>query len=429
MALPAQTRTLRLAIVAVALFGVLLVTHLTLQQTVNNFAFGCSGVVGGDAAADSGCADVTSSRWATLFGVSQTTLGFLFYGLMALLRLAYAVRRDDRLRLGAFALSGIGVAYSAFLVFLQATQIGSFCALCMGSALTTLILFLLHVTEHRRLRSVATAPVRTARSEPTGLAALRPYAPLLGLFVLLLGADVVLARSGAETATPEGAPASLTAAATPGGATPAAATPTGPGACAFDPATAPISDTSPFTTGPFIGNPDATVEVIELFDPNCPHCKDLMAVLEPVIEANRDRVRFYPVAYPLRNESVGQVAALALAQREGKYFDLIEEMFRRQDRTWGMTMPEIEAAVQAVGMDPAVVRGTLSDQTRLQPMLEAIQAQGQAVATAFATADGGISVPKVAVNGRVLASTYESYSPTCLQQFIDDAASAASTPE
>ncbi len=429
MALPAPTRALRLAIVAVALFGILLVTHLALQKSVNDFAFGCSGVAGEMTDSASGCADVTSSQWATLFGIPQTTLGLIFYVLMAVLRLGYVVQRDDRLRLAAFALAGVGVLYSAWLVTVQATQIGSFCALCLASAVTTLVLFLLHVIEHRRLRGVADAPVRTSRPEPTGLAALRPYAPLLGLFVILLGADVVLARAGADRAAEGEAPASLTASAAGTAAdAPAAGAATGepapfdPAACLYDPNMAPISDTSPFTSGPFKGTEGAPVEIIEIFDPNCPHCKDLMEVLDPVIEANLSRIRFYPVAYPLRQQSLGQVVALTLAQREGKFFELIDEMMARQDASWGMSLPEIQAAVEAVGMSGTSLAATMQDQMRLQPLLDAVQTQATAVGSAFAGPDGGISVPKLAINGRVVASSYASYSADCLQQFIDDAA-------
>jgi|GEM_PF-901274 len=429
MALPAQTRALRLAIVAVALFGILLVTHLTLQKSVNDFAFGCSGVAGEMTDDASGCSEVTNSQWASLFGIPQTTLGLLFYVLMAVLRLGYVVQRDDRLRLASFALAGFGVAYSAWLVVVQATQIGSFCALCLGSALTTLALLVLHVIEHRRLRGVADAPVRTTRQELTGLRALRPYAPLLGLFVILLAADVVLARAGAERAAEGASPASLTASAAgtaagePGAsAAGTAEAPYDPAACLFDPNMAPISDTSPFTSGPFKGTEGAPVEIIEIFDPNCPHCKDLMESLDPVVEANLSRIRFYPVAYPLRQQSLGQVVALTLAQREGKYFEMIDEMLRRQDGTWGMSLPELQATVDAVGMSGTTFAATMQDQMRVQPLLDAIQAQADAVGNAFAAPDGGISVPKLAINGRVVASSYASYSPACIQQFIDDAA-------
>ena len=424
MALPARTQTLRYLLVAASLLGVLLVTHIALQESVNDFAYGCSGVAGGGEA-DTGCGDVTSSAWATVpgLGVKQTTMGFLFYGLMALLRLGYVVVRDDKMRLGAFALSTVGVAYSAFLVFLQATQIGAFCILCLGSALLTLVLFLLHMTEHRRLgAAISDAPARRAKAERTGLAALRPYAPILGAFLVLLVADVVLASSApdaeaAETAAaaPGGPPGAALAAATPQPQPPPAA------GCAYDPNLATIDDLSAFTGGPFLGNPDAPVTIVEIFDPNCPHCRDLKEELEPFVQANLDRVRFYPVAYPLRTQSVGQVVALTLAQREGKYLELIDEMFRRQDQTWGMSMLELEQAVEAVGMNPATVRGTLEDQAQLQPILEGIQSGSQAVAAAFALPDGGISVPKVAINGRVLAPTYESYSAPCFEEFVANA--------
>lgn len=425
MSLPAHTRTLRFALVAAALFGLLLVTHLSLQAQ-NNFVFGCSGVSGAGTAADSGCDDVTGSRWSRLFGVSQTTLGFLFYGLMALLRLAYPVRRDDRLRLAAFGLSAVGLFYSGFLFYLQAAEIGSFCLLCLGSALTTFVLFVLHFIEHRRLQGVADVPARAARAEPTGWAALRPYVPLLAIFAILLAGDVVLARSGrTAAATPDGPTPSLTAAAQQAsqGNAPAA-TPASTGSCTYDPGIPRIADTAPFTQGPFLGTAGAPVEIIEIYDPNCPHCRDMQEVLDPIVEANRERVRFYPVAFPLRETSLGQVVALEMAQREGKYFELMTEMFRRLDQTWGMTLPEIQASVEAVGMSGPGLATTFQNQMQLEPLLGVIRTRSEAVSKAFVDAQGTVSTPKVAINGRVLAPTYDSYSARCLQQFIDEAAGA-----
>ncbi|HEX8386749.1 MAG TPA: vitamin K epoxide reductase family protein [Rubricoccaceae bacterium] len=431
MALPPQTSTLRLLLVGAALLGFLVVTHLGLQAS-NDFANGCSGIAGAPVAYDptaptetSGCEEVTSSVYSTFLGVSQIAWGLLFYGLLAALRLAYVATADDRVRLASFALSAVGVLYAAYLVYLQVAEIGAFCALCLTSSTLVLVLFVLHFLEHRRLRSgAAGAPRRAASPDRRGLAALRPYAPILGLFAVLMGADVALAnRSDADA--PAVPPRQLTTNGVPTAQIGAPAGPVGDVAasCQFDPNVAPIADLSQFTTGPFKGSSDeGAVPVIEIFDPNCPHCRDLAEVLGPIVEAESGRARFYYVAYPLRQESIGQVIALKEAQREGKYFELIDEMFRRLDQSWGMSIPELVASLDAVGMDGAAFQAMLQDEARLQPLLTQVQADAAAVGAAFASADGGISTPRVAVGNRVILATPQAFTPDCFAEFISQAA-------
>jgi protein-disulfide isomerase len=193
------------------------------------------------------------------------------------------------------------------------------------------------------------------------------------------------------------------------------------GACTYDPNIDPIADLTPFMDGPYLGDSDAEVKVVTVFDPNCPHCRELEEVLTPFIEENPEAAQYFYVAYPLRQESVGQAIALTVAQEQGRFFELMEEMFRRQDNTWGMTMPELVAAVDAVGMDGAAFQAMLEDESQLQGYLTRIQAQAEAVGASFSTADGRLSVPKLAVNGRVVAPTYASYSERCLTEFIAEA--------
>ncbi|WP_412062294.1 vitamin K epoxide reductase family protein [Rubrivirga sp. IMCC45206] len=428
MALPAQTSLLRKLLLGVALLGIVVVTHLALQKA-NGFAAGCTGLGGVDYSAGaavtgegSGCATVTEGEYADFLGIPNVTLGLLFYVLIAGLRLAYIAVRDDRLRLASFGVVGVGAAYTAYLVYLQAAVIGSFCALCMTSAAIVLTLLVLHVLEHRRMPSDAPAPADVPRrrraTEPTGLALFRPYLPVLGGFVvLLLGAFALAARTA-----PDDGPSSALASAS--GDTPTVPTPRiqdVTGECTYDPEYDPIADLSAFTTGPYLGSADAPVTVVKVFDPNCPHCRDLSETLDGVIAENGEAAKFYYVPFPLRQQSLGQVVALKMAQQEGKFFDLMHEMFERQDATWGMTLPELVATVNAVGMDGAAFEAALNDDAQLQVYLTDIQAQADAVTGAFAREDGGISVPKLAVNGRVVASTFASYSERCLGQFIAEA--------
>ena len=420
MVLPAQTSLLRRLLLGVALLGIVVVTHLALQKA-NGFANGCTGFGDVDYSSgaaltgeSTGCATVTEGEYADFLGIPNITLGLLFYVVVAGLRLAYVMRREDRFRLAAFGVVSVGLLYTLYLIYLQAAVIGAFCVLCMTSAALVFTLFLLHMIEHRKVQGVEpAAPSRRAPSEPRGLAALRPYAPVLGGFAVLLLGTFAL---GAQTAPEAGG-----LAATPASSTPALPTPRiqdVTGACTYDPDFEPIADLTPFLNGPSLGNPDAEATIVKVFDPNCPHCRELSETLDTFIAENGDAARFYYVPYPLRQQSLGQVVALTLAQREGKFFDLMHEMFERQDATWGMTLPELVATANAVGMDGAALQASLEDPETIRPLLEQIQAQANAVGEAFAKPDGSFSVPKLAVNGRIVAPTYASYSTRCLAEFV-----------
>ncbi|MDT0630722.1 vitamin K epoxide reductase family protein [Rubrivirga sp. S365] len=432
MPLPAQTSTLRRVIVAVALLGVLVVAHLGLQKA-NGFVRGCTGfedvaysvsaLGAAPSGAGSGCATVTEGEYASFAGVSNITWGLLFYVLVVGLRLAYAATGSDRLRLASAGVVGVGLLYTAYLVYLQAAVIGSFCVLCMTSAALVLTLFVLHFVEQRRLRAVpaeGAAPPRRALAG--GSPSLQPYIPILGVFALLLAADVVLAgRVQASIPTPTAAPAPNIAAVAAQNRAAAPPPDTG-GACSYDPQFAPLTDLSTFTSSPYKGSPDAPVTVVEVFDPNCPHCKALAESMEPVVAEHGDEATFYYVAYPLRQSSLAQTIALKVAAREGRFFELLDEMFARQDATWGMSVPEIVASVNAAGMDGAAFQALLNDEARVQPILAQIEVEAKAVQAAFTAPDGGLSVPKLAINGRVVQSDYASYSPRCLGEFITEAA-------
>ena len=427
MTLPVQTSLLRRLIVGVALIGLLVVAHLALQKAFNGFAYGCSGLAGDVGALDltagpveGGCAGVTSGPYASFLGVSNIVWGFLFYGVLALLRFGYAATGDDRLRLASFGFVGVGMLYTFRLVYLQAAVIESFCALCMTSAVLVTLLLLLHVIEHRKLRGPVPAARRGSAPESSGFAALRPYAPLLGLFVVLLGADVVLAQRGGGGAEASGDKIPLNQLVAAGAQRNAQAVDTG-GACTYDETMASIEDFSPFTAGASDGAAGAPVQVVEVFDPNCPHCAALGTALDAVIAENGEAAEFFYVPYPLRETSIGQVVALKMAEQEGKFIELKNEMFRRQDTSWGMTLPELISTVEAVGMDGAAFEQAVKNQETLQPFLDAIQQDVDAVNASFAAPNGDFSVPKLAINGRIVAPTNASYSSRCIAEFIAEA--------
>ncbi|MFN3595665.1 MAG: vitamin K epoxide reductase family protein [Rubricoccaceae bacterium] len=409
----ARAALLSRIIFGAALFGLLVVIHLSMQARIE-FAYGCSGLgaPGAAAAADAGCATVTSSAYSTFLGVSNIVWGGLFYLLVAGLRLAYVLTGRDVLRKAAFGAVGVGALYTVYLVYVQAAVLQQFCLLCMLSALTVATLLVLHVLEHRRL----TEPAPVARAERRGTVprrSLAPYAVIGAAFLLLAAADVTLAS---RVPSPDGSGSAANI--IPGfGATPQEA-------CAFDANIDPIENFEQFFDTPFKGDPDAPVRLVEVFDPNCPHCRDLYNTLKPFMAENGDRARLHYVAYPLRQESLGQIIALRLAQEEGKFFELLEAMLARIDNTWGMTLDELIVTANAAGMDGAALRAFFEDEARVQPVIEQVIAESEAVGQAFATRDGALSVPKIAIEGRVIAATRTSYSPACFSEFIDNARAA-----
>jgi uncharacterized membrane protein len=88
-----------------------------------------------------GCNVVTQSPYGRFYGAPLSFLGVIFYlcslGLFALLAFDPLSRG---LRAGALILSCVGVAYSSFSMFLQASYIRAFCSYCLISAVITLLL-------------------------------------------------------------------------------------------------------------------------------------------------------------------------------------------------------------------------------------------------------------------------------------------------
>ena len=422
MTLPVQTTLLRRLIFGASLFGILVVAHLALQKA-SGFANGCSGVAGvigaeGLTGESAGCQTVTESIYADFLGVSNIVWGLLFYAFLAGTRLLYAATANDLFRRVAFGAAAVGLLYTGYLVYLQVAEIGAFCVLCMTSAATVLTLFGLHLAEHRRLEALAPAEEASPRRRAQAAAPApwwKAHAAIAAAFVALLIADVSLSgRAAAEVRSdPARSFGEITAEAQA-----RAAAEAGEGACDYKPGE--IEDLSRFTSAPFIGPADAPVVAVEVFDPNCPHCKTLADTIDPLAEARGD-VKVHYVPYPLRQNSVGQVVALKLAEREGKFMALLDEMFERQDATWGMSLDELLDTVQAAGMDPGAVRAAMEDQAVLQPILNQIQLDATAVENAFADEDGGMSTPRLAIGNRIATGTTASFSNRCLNEYFDEA--------
>jgi uncharacterized membrane protein len=99
-----------------------------------------------------GCNIVTQGEYAEIRGIPVAALGLVGYlPLLALSVLAVALGGRSLMR-AIFAISGIGVVVSAFLVYLQVFVIRAVCPWCMLSAFTMTALFILSIVVLCKIR-------------------------------------------------------------------------------------------------------------------------------------------------------------------------------------------------------------------------------------------------------------------------------------
>ncbi|MHA2502516.1 MAG: vitamin K epoxide reductase family protein, partial [Candidatus Kariarchaeaceae archaeon] len=92
------------------------------------------------------CGSITQSQYATLLGIPLAYLGFLYY-----LSIIIVFLYRDQIKINNYTsktilsvIIGFGMLFSIYLVILQLFVLKLICLYCMGSALTTTVLFSLH---------------------------------------------------------------------------------------------------------------------------------------------------------------------------------------------------------------------------------------------------------------------------------------------
>lgn len=372
-----------------ALLGVLVVLHLSIQQG-RGFDQGCTGLGLAEGAASTfNCAAVVQSSSGTLLGLSNVVWGLGFYLMVAgLTAVAPFVSRMKSIRarqVRSVLIAG-GLFYSAYLVYIQVVDLGQLCALCLASAgIVATLAVVQGIALASSHRSASSAMNVNARKRELAL-----FSSVAVLVVVLAGAD--MAYFGQPTFA-----ASDTTKVAEG--------------CHYDPEQQPVQDVDRLVSfqDPVMGNADASVTVIEYFDPNCPHCKTMHAVMEQAIEAYGEEARFVFKPMPLWGYSVPQIEAMYAAAQEGKFFEMMDRQFARQQQG-GLNLEQLKAIATNIGMNPDVLATRLEQQTYREQVL---QARKQAVSI------GVSSTPTVLVNGRFIQGT--SRSLRCIGAFIEAA--------
>lgn len=104
------------------------------------------------------CATVQASRYATVGPIPVAGIGFAGYAILLGLALAgLQPGRRDSAWIGGLLLAGatFGVAYAAYLTYLEAAVIHAWCQWCVISAIVITLIFLATLPEAGRLRRSA----------------------------------------------------------------------------------------------------------------------------------------------------------------------------------------------------------------------------------------------------------------------------------
>lgn len=401
-----------------AVIGLLVVVHLSIMVD-RGFDRGCFGFSEPTATVE--CEIVTTSDAGSFVGVSNATWGLVYYGILVLLGLLAGpldARRARLWRPARVALVTFGLLYSGWLVYVQATEIGAFCKLCLMSAGITLLLFVLVVAEWRS-SSASSSSLSNMDSRFYGAIALAAVVLVVADLSYFSGLDVVDANPQAVTATaPEAAPDAQGARpAIPGAAAPqqGAVTPQ-PGSaaeCVWDPTIPAVADYQSLVQlgDPYLGSESAKVIVMEFIDPNCPHCRTMHPVMKRVAETHGSVAKIYVVPFMLWPEvSLLPIEALYVAAQDGKYYEMLEQQFAAQGPN-GYTPAQLRQMAETIGLDGAKFQERLARGLNRQAIVQRRMQISQL---------GVRGTPSVMINGRFVAG--ESKTIACLRQMIDEAA-------
>ena len=240
------------------------------------------------------------------------------------------------------------------------------------------------------------------------------FGGLTALVLVLVGADLAYSDDPDATSVEAFAEAPATSASQ---AAPARAARD----CGYNPDVPPVEDYASLVSfgDPIKGDPNAPVTVIEYFDPNCPHCRDLYPIMKEVAEQHGDRAKFAYIPFPLwwqdpsdPRYSLAQVEALHAAAQEGKFFEMLEAQLMTDEA--GLSLEQLKGIAEEVGMDPERMAHRIENDVYLDAIMEQRRRGAQT---------GITGMPAVFVNGRLVAS--DSRTVECLGELIEEAAGAA----
>lgn len=344
----------------IALIGIALAVHL---MHVHRLVHGGSGETPScDYSTQFNCSNVALNRWSSVLGVPTAAWGLLTYAGFALLAAAGFRRRVFPQGPAGLLLWGAipAVGFGAFLAYIMATEVGSWCVACLGLDAVNLGLLTCGLAASWRC-----GPVNALRDDLQALSENKPAAIALVGGPALAGLLVL----SAYPSSPSGATGGERALVLPDGG--------------FD----EVREELNLEGAPARGPADAPITIIEFSDYQCPFCRAAHEEIREEMEGAPDTYRFIHFQHPLDqscNPAITRpfhphacLAAFAAicAQREGddKFWQINDLLFRH-GRDLDGTM--VRRIVGEVGLDWERVDECMrSDSTRERVLHDLEQAR------------------------------------------------------
>lgn len=83
---------------------------------------------------------------------------------------------------------------------------------------------------------------------------------------------------------------------------------------------------------PTIGNPDATIKIVEFADYQCPHCKDASHTMHKLLEQYGDKIQLTYMDFPINRSGISRKVAegAVCADQQGKFWEYNQMAFEQQ---------------------------------------------------------------------------------------------------
>lgn len=294
-----------------------------------------------------GCDEIARHPSSVWFGVPVAVIGFFGYlaiGLLSVLR-SQRGTEDGRVFLNlGFALSAVALliqtALSLYaLLFLQKT-----CDWCLASNAIVLLLFIAHaVLSQQHAKGASIAPSKSPLE----------WSYVAGLAIIAFGGVGIVAAQMREGA---------------------AKTPINPEARKVMTPEALIR-----SDGPFFGNPNAPVTIVEFADLFCPACRTSYPMVRSLVQESNGRFRLvfrHMPLYQLQGHEMALNAAVLaeVAKEQGRFFDFIEAVYEAPEDE-AKTIDGLMQILENLGIDSrkAVERSKNPEDPAFKRMYEDVE--------------------------------------------------------
>ncbi|MBC8196560.1 MAG: vitamin K epoxide reductase family protein [Candidatus Marinimicrobia bacterium] len=370
-------------------FGMLTTVHLYIMND-RGFDQGCFGFETNAQVEDTFDCESVLEEGLTILGMSNIFWGFLHYSILmfaSLLPVLFSFKSKKLMIKGRNFLIVFGFVYSAYLAYLQHFELNEYCALCLISGLISFILFLLlfiskfhisHTIPNNKLRSI--------------------FLNILFGGLIIAGTDYyyfnnldiktkVISKKINDKS--ESKSDSIE--------------------CGYNKDKPFVKNVEHLITDVDIkyGNPNSKNILIELFDPNCTHCKKLHEEMNNIIEEYKEDIFIVIKPNPLWNYSLQQIQALFIANDYGLFEEMLSEQFKRQTPRKGLKLNQLKEIADIIGLDSKI----LLSRIKKNDFFNHINQENQKARKA-----GIKSAPTLILNGKTIAS--KSRNVECIGELI-----------